>query len=470
MNGNTWKKFPVFLFLAIGISLLFFARFTNNYFIYDDFRYIENNLYELKEVLLGYNTLRLVSNVIWSPLYAIFGFNPSGYNIFSLILYAGNAVLFSSFVRILFNSRILAFFAGIFFVSSSVGVDAVFWKCSSNALLCVCFYLLTLSSYIRFRREGAKSLWYLSLVWYVLAIFSKEDAASLPVIIMVIELLFLSGEQGRKPVILQVLPYALIVCIYMILNTLVFKWMALAPAELAKFYVIRPLHSLLGGLSAFILSPEGVLRAVNPLAFFAVVAVTAAVLLVKDKKILLFAFCWSIVTFLPQSLTSQGSFDPKYISNSVSRYLYIVSIGPALLYAALLANLKEKINGKIFFIVAVMVIATYGWINYENVQQRGQQWKDGAAPTAQYLSRIGKIMPSFPPNSFVFVKNSPTGRASVQQAMRGYYGNRSITWIVNPDSYQRKPGERAFMIDVDWGTSDINWIQITEPWPMTVGQ
>lgn len=150
MTGGMLKKLPVFPFLAVGISLVLFSRFTNNYFVYDDFRYIENNLYGLKEVLLGYNTLRLVSNAVWAPLYAVLGFNPAGYNLFSLMLYTGNAVLFSSLVRILFNNRTLGFFAGIFFVSGSVGADAVFWKCSSNALLCLCFYLLTLSSYSRF--------------------------------------------------------------------------------------------------------------------------------------------------------------------------------------------------------------------------------------------------------------------------------------------------------------------------------
>jgi hypothetical protein len=88
-----------------------------------------------------------------------------------------------------------------------------------------------------------------------------------------------------------------------------------------------------------------------------------------------------------------------------------------------------------------------------------------------YLAELGKIMPAFPPDSFVYVNNPPTGRAYVQQSMRAFYRNPAITWIKTPEKYRRKPGERAFLINIDWdGPARINRIQISEPWPMAVGQ
>jgi hypothetical protein len=471
MNESILKKIPVFPLLALGIAFLLFAGFIDNFFYYDDFRYIENNFHDLAHILLGYNTLRLVSNVIWSPLYYVFGFNPVGYNLFNITLYALNAILFFYFIRNLFKNSTLAFFAGLFFILSGVGADAVLWKCANNSLLCLCFYLLTLITYVRFRECSNRKFLLLSLTCYSFAMFSKEEAASLPAILLMMEFLVLSGTIFNRNVMYRVLPYCVIICVYLLLNKVVFSWLALAPAELARFYQIHPLYSLAGGFSAFFLSPSGVLRSINPLAYFAGIAVAASLFLVKDKKLLLFAFGWIIFTFLPQSLTSLGQFEPRYMANSIGRYLYIVSIGPALVYAVLLTNLKERLSGAAFLMIAVITVAGFGWINYGNVQQRGQQWKNEAAPVAVYLAELGKIMPAFPPDSFVYVNNPPTGRAYIQQSMRAFYRNPAITWIKTPEKYRRKPGERAFLINIDWdGPARINRMQISEPWPMAVGQ
>jgi hypothetical protein len=458
------KKKPLFPLLAIGMSLLLFAAFLNNFFSNDDFRYIENNFQGLKHLLLGYNTLRVVSNAIWAPLYLLFGFNPLGYNLVNIALYALNAILFFHFVERLFKNRTLAFFSGLFFVLSGVGADVVLWKCADNSLICLCFGLLALLAYLRFREAKEQKYLLLSLGCYCLAMFSKEEAASLPGIILLIEYLFPNGER-LKTILLRLLPYCAIICVYLLLSKLVFSWLALAPAELARFYQIRPLYSLAGGFSVFFLAPSGVLRTINPLAYFAAIAVAASLLLVKDRKPLLFAFCWIVITFLPQSLTSLGQFEPRFLANSISRYLYIVSIGPPLVYASLLTNLKERLDGKVFLAVALIGVGIYGWINYANIQQRGQQWQQDAAPVALYLEAIGKVMPAFPPNSFVYVEPPPTGRAFVQQSMRAYYRNPSITWITDPEHYRRQPGERAFLININWGPGGIDGIQITEPWP-----
>ncbi len=469
MNGSILKKIPLFPFVALGISFLLFGRSIENYFCFDDFRYIENIFQGLKQTLLGYNTLRVVSNVIWVPLYHMFGFNPVGYNLFNITLYAVNAVIFFYFILNLFKNRTLAFTAGLFFVLSSVGADAVLWKCASNSLLCLCFYLLTLLAYLRFRENKQRKYLFMSLFFYLFAMFSKEEAASLPGIILVIEYLFPAGER-LKTIFLRMLPYCAIICCYLLLHKLVFSWLALAPPELAKFYAIRPVYSLAGGLSAFFLPPTGIARSINPLAYFAALAVPASLLLVKDRKILVFAFCWVIMTFLPQSLTSLGQFSPENFANSISRYLYIVSIGPALVYAALLTNLQERLSGKFFWVVAAASVGIFCWINYVNIQYRGREWKEEAAPVEKYLNALGKIVPAFPPDSFIYVNNRPTGRAFVQQAMRAYYRNPSITWIADPDKYQRKPGQQAYLINVFWGETDIDEIRISEPWPITVDQ
>ena len=104
------------------------------------------------------------------------------------------------------------------------------------------------------------------------------------------------------------------------------------------------------------------------------------------------------------------------------------------------------------------------WINHANVEKRGTEWRDDAAPVEAFLPRMKQAMPIFPPNSNIYVENAPTGRAYVQQSMRAYYGNPSITWIVDPSKYIKKPGDSAFLIQVEWGQHDVASISIQQPW------
>jgi len=469
VNGLITKT-TIFILLASGISVLFFAGAIDNYFAYDDFRFIENNYQGIKQILLGYNTLRLFSNALWAPLFYLFGFNPIGYNLFNIGLYALNAILLFQFIRTLTNDRTLAFFTGIFFVASSVGADVVLWKCANNSMLSLCFYLLTLIAYLRFRENKNSRNILLSLAFYCVAMLSKEEAASLPAIILLLEILFPSGERW-KAIALRVLPFCLIIMSYLLIDKIVFHWLVADPSALTPLFKIRPIYSVFGGFSSFFLSPSGVWQPNNVLTYFSVMAIVLAMIFTKNRKLLIFAFCWIIITFLPQSLTSLGQFEPKFMPNSISRYLYIVSIGPAMVYATLLSCAKEKLNRNAFVCMSVAILAIYGWINFNRVQERGLQWRIETAPVAIFLAELSKLVQTFPPNSFIYVDNPPTGRATVQQAMRGFFRNPSITWIIDPYQYKPKAGQRAFIIVVYWqDKTKINGIQIFEPWPANVGR
>jgi len=68
----------------------------------------------------------------------------------------------------------------------------------------------------------------------------------------------------------------------------------------------------------------------------------------------------------------------------------------------------------------------------------------------RFLTALMQEVPQFPPHTFLYVNNAPAGRAFVQQALRAFYRNPSITWINDPNSYRRKPGENALLIDTLW--------------------
>lgn len=457
------KYILALLFGIIGIVAFYYAPFINNFFSYDDFRYIENNSHEIKQLLLGYNTFRPISNGVWAPLYILSGFNPVGYSLFSMTLVCLNGLLVYFFLLQLFQNRMFAFLSGILFVASGVGADAILWKCASNSLVTFFFYLLTLNFYITFRQSGKRIYFPLALVFFLFAMLSKEDAASLPFIILLVELLVLEPGRVSKSLIIRVSAFVVVVLIFLVLGKLIF-FLLQQPPELNKFYKIRPLHSIFSGFTSFFLGPDGFLNFKQPLFYCSVIALPAAFVLSKDRRLLLFALGWIFLTFLPQSLTSLGQFEPKYLFNSISRYLYIVSLGPAMVYATLLSGLRKRLPNIFSISLILIFILFFVWFNHVNVKKRGVAWREDAAPVEVFLPKMKQVMPTFPPNSYIFVVNAPTGRAYVQQSMRAYYQNPSITWIVDPTKYVRKPGESAFLILVQWGQNDVANIFIQQPW------
>ena len=447
--------------VSLVVTFLYFNEFRYNFFAYDSFRYIENLFHGPKTVMLGYNAFRVVSNFMWYPLYWISGFNPLGYNVFNNLLYALNAILVYIFTLRLWERKDLSFLCATIFVMNVAAADAVFWHMSMSTLLCASFYLSTLIAYIQYLKSNRQWLWWTSLGLYLVAMFTKEDAASLPFILVLVDVFYFQGIKNLKVIIKKVIPFCAIIVFYLASSTLVFKMLDIQP-ETAKFFKFRPLYSLLAGYSSFFISPNGVLRPDNPFIYLTLVAIVLTFIFVKDKRLLLFGYAWIFFTFLPQSLSAIGQFETKYIFNSIGRLLYLPVAGSSIVIAVFLLELKERFSSKIYLgLVAGFLIFFFG-INYTRVQRRGGDWRDEAAPVAQFLAQLKKVMPAFPPRSYVYVIDPPTGRAYVQQSLRAFYRNPDITWIVDPQLYRKKSDENAFLITTTWGMNGVEAVFVQQ--------
>ncbi len=440
--------------LLLVISAVFYGSFVDNFFVYDDFAIMEHVLRGPAVVLQGYNyILRLVTNAVHWPLYYGFGLNPLGYNLFCIALNTLNAILLLFLIRMLFNNLFYAAVTAILFVGSSVGCDAIFWKAAYGTPLNLAFYLLTLMAYLRFRKEGQKGYLILAVFLYVLAILSKEEAASLPFVILLIELLVLRSSFNLS-LIRKTIPYGVVIILYLLINYILIYHVFKGESELVKHSSLRPLHTVLSSWTVFFIPPQGGLAGQLPAMFFTGLFLLAALVFTRDRRLMLFAIAWVFVSFLPQSLSSLSQFEPKYIFNSISRHLYLPSVGACMVLAAVLVQLQERLRPHYGRSLVVVAVAALLYFNYGRIQQRGQEWAAEGRPVKAFLAQIGKILPAFPDNSRFYVENSPTGRAYMQLAMRAYYENPTLWWIVNPDKYVIKPGEPVFLIDCNWYTQD----------------
>ena len=452
-QANSTKKHDMQVFLAVAAAVaaivaIYYAPFLNNFFEYDDFRYLENMYKGPLDVLLGYGSFRVLSNLSWWPIFAISGLDPAGYNAFSFGMLFLDALAFYFLCRELLPGPAIAGLAAILFAGGSVGTDALLWKCTNSTLICCFFYMISLVAYLNWRKGGKAPFWAASLAAFVLAILSKEEAASLPGVVILLELLFL-GERSVTALVKRVAPFAIVIILYIVGSREFFQLVGREP-EPAKFFKVRLLHTLLTPWSVFSLPPHGLFDFRDPFLYLIPAALFAMLLFIPHRKELLFAFGWIFLTFVPQSLTSLGQTTPKYLFKSMSRYLFLPSAGAALALALVLFGIWSRWKRKVGLPVGVVVLGVYFYINYARVQERAGVWRDDAEPVKNFIAAMKGTVSQFPPKSYIFVNDPSTGRAYVQQSLRAFYGNPDITWIVDPLKYHPGNGEQAFFFNCLW--------------------
>ncbi len=227
-------------FYLIGILLLtiiLLANYGNSLtssFHFDDFHSIvENrvvrNLGNLS-ALIKYNPSRSILTLSFALNYYFGGLNTLGYHLVNVFLHLVNGILI--YFIILFSLKAFrstapepqisghnaALFSALFFLAHPVLTEGVTYIISRSSVLCTTFYLLSFYLFIRARgmsgvsgrEEGPPFLLYFlfSIFFFLLALFTKEIAVTLPVILLIFEFLFIS-EAKRKEFIARAFWYHL---------------------------------------------------------------------------------------------------------------------------------------------------------------------------------------------------------------------------------------------------------------------
>src|SRR5206468_721385 len=148
--------------------------------------------------------------------YTLWGMNPTGYHLTSLLLHAVNAVLFYHVVVVLLRRAAVTASAGaaavgaLFFAIHPLRVESVAWASERRDVLSGLFYLATVLAYVRMaaaERTGGARRWYLvSLACFVLSLLSKAWGMTLPIVLVLLDVYPLR----RPPRLLEKAPYAVL--------------------------------------------------------------------------------------------------------------------------------------------------------------------------------------------------------------------------------------------------------------------
>jgi protein O-mannosyl-transferase len=134
------------------------------------------------------------------------GLNPAGYHLFNILLHAANAWLVWRLLKRLGVPG--AWLAAALFALHPVQVESVAWITERKNLLSLFFFLLAWRAWIEFvdERPGPVWRWYgLSLLFYVLALFAKTTACTLPAALLLV--LWLKEKPIARSRLAQVAPF-----------------------------------------------------------------------------------------------------------------------------------------------------------------------------------------------------------------------------------------------------------------------
>lgn len=216
-------RFAVLLFILAVIS---YSPLLNNFFWHDDWTMMS---YAVDFQYVGFRPLNAVYFFV---LYHLFNFNPAGYHLVNLSLHLFNALLVFFLGRALkFDDKISAV-AAIIFATLYVSHQALYWIATFYPLV-TCFILLSMMFYAKFLLNKVKTFYFLSFLFFVCSLLTREDAFILPLLLLGMDV-FITYKakeiQRIKSILGRLLPYLFVtfslifVEFFVVKTPLQYKW------------------------------------------------------------------------------------------------------------------------------------------------------------------------------------------------------------------------------------------------------
>ncbi len=399
--------------LILVVSSVIYSNSLDNSFQYDDaFNIVENTLIrDFKNIpafftkpvssssprwKAGYRPLLMTSFTI---NYKLGKLNVRGYHIVNILFHIMNSVLVYVLIFTVLSlgekkeelpenrsvKYIISLFVSLLFAVHPINTEAVNYIWQRSVLMASFFYLVTIILFIRYFKANKFIILFFSMISYALALLSKEIAISLPIIIMVIDLYFISGF-NRDRFIQHFKKYhslfLLITLLYLVMRFFghgaIKEFSSPDKTGMFKYFITQPgviieylkLIFFPGGLSIYHDYPvaKGITD-VNVLFSLAVIllAILVSIKLIKVSRLASLFILWFFIVLLPTS-----SILPLHIIMNEHR-LYLPCIGIFTAFTALLFKLiHDKPRRKFLIAFLSIIIIVFSMLTLK----RNTEWKD----------------------------------------------------------------------------------------------
>ncbi len=434
---------PIMIIVLFSCGVYFNALF--NGFVYDDKQQVVDNIWirdvgSMPEIFTqsvwGFakevedqgvaNYYRPLMHVVYMATYYLFGLKPWGFHLVNILIHAGVSVMVYLVILRLLNPAAAAppaaqpsppvaktllsppFIAALLFATHPIHTEAVTWVAGLPEVSFTFFYLFSFYCFMRSReslpvagdetkgkgeaavegkagRTNRNTYWYaLSLVSFSLSLLFKEPALTLPVLLVVYDLLYRRMKFNTSQLLWRYLPYAALSGVYLLLRLNALKSMVptetmaelsvsqsiinafplfmeylkdlVFPFNLMFWHTFRPLETLFNA--------EGLVSLL-------VVAVFAAGIVLSRKRdwTVFLGLLFIIVPLLP-AFYIKGIGSKPY----AERYLYLPSFGFVMLIAASFPWLRQKASryASVAAVAALVLAGAYA----VQTMVRNTAWKD----------------------------------------------------------------------------------------------
>src|SRR3989344_2335889 len=251
-----WKKIDRVPVFVVGFCLVLFFSGFFIYFHQDDFIHLSYSQ-TLQQVVEAFNLFGKGAYPFYRPIPTqlyfyinrlIFGLNPLGYHAGNFVLFAVNVFLLYRFVALITKNKRIAALSCVFFGINSTHFAPLFSPAYSHELFYVFFGLLTVSFF--YEKKLVKSI-----IFFILALMSKETAVILPAIIFLV-LLYREKSLDFKRTVKILAPYFIVSIIYLFGH---FLFYGVASGPSYKLIIGKPSLVILGWYFLWALSTPNIL-------------------------------------------------------------------------------------------------------------------------------------------------------------------------------------------------------------------
>jgi len=338
--------------MAIAVALIY-APAAGGYFFNDDFQWLQSAYrFEVARFihLDRYDHFyRPVIETYFYLGYRAFGCDARGFHLLSIgihLLVVGTVYLFG---RSLTKSRPLAALAAVFFAVLPGFADAIAWVGAITDQLPALWYVLTLWLFLLFLQGRGVWCYLLALVTYVTCLLTHETSATLPVMMVALEVTFLWEQRTWPPArdlarrAVRYVPFALLLIGYLAIEYIVNS----------RSYVVTEGHYRLGWHAIPNTLDYIVWLYVGKRSLLSYIGIVGAglALLVFGSPRVRFYVVWIVVNIAPVAFFTWGN---------AGRYLYTPAVGFVMLLAeAVVAGhvlLERRVSRRVALAVTLAVV------------------------------------------------------------------------------------------------------------------
>lgn len=394
--------------LIIILGCVVYTNSLGGEFVYDDARLVENNVYIKKWANLPriftedigagagsaynyYNFYRPIQMLTYMMDYSLWGKEPFGFHLTSMLLHVGVALALYVLLNIIFCDRRVSFFAAVLFVVHPIHTEAVSYIAGRADMLVALFLLVFLTYYIK-SLEGRPGYSIIAISCYILACMSKEySLIALPLVCLYH---YVFRKRPRPATITAIF---LITLIYIFLRATVFNFPSFNKpgggpflTRLPGFFVALAQYTRLLVLPLDLRMEYGSFSFsfIDPRAFLGIIVLSLIIWSMakfKNNKNIFFPLAWFLITLLPVS--------NLYPINAymAEHWLYVPSMGVFFLAAYGLFGLYDRRGLKIPAIAAMTCLTVF--YSFLTIEQNGY-WKDAVTfyeRTLKYNPRSDRV-------------------------------------------------------------------------------